>query len=98
MADPIGRIIKVKKVDPVASSGKPRGNGDLLGKLCYFYPQYTLSAARKLPYKHVTMLLKTAEVQRAIYYQELLCIAMAPHTKALVKDLQNHYKSVIDRQ
>lgn len=52
--------------------------------LCYYYPQYTLSAARKLPYKHVKLLLKIAQQHKAIEMMRLTEIAAAPHTKKMV--------------
>jgi hypothetical protein len=53
----------------------------LLATLCYYYPQYTFAAARKLPYKRVTLLIRTAQRMEAMKYYNLTQIAAAPHTK-----------------
>jgi hypothetical protein len=54
---------------------------ELLAELCFYYPQYTLAAARRLPAKDVMMLLKTANKMKAREYHNLTQIAAAPHTK-----------------
>lgn len=66
-----------------------------LATLCYYYPQYTLSEARKLPHKYVKLLLKEARAQKAIEWHWLTLIAAAPHSnkgkgvKALLKALKD---------
>lgn len=67
-----------------------------LAKLCYYYPQYTLAQARRLPYKYVNLLLKEARIQKAIEWSWLTQIAAAPQTekgkgvKALLKALKDY--------
>jgi hypothetical protein len=70
----------------------------LLATLCYFYPQYTLAAARKLPFKDVKLLLSVATKQKAADYLNLSQIAAAPHTEKGrgVKKLYDNYKKVIE--
>lgn len=77
-----------KKVEPLA----------LLAELCYYYPQYTLAAARRLPAKHVMLLLKTARRLKAVDYFQLTQIAAAPHTKEGkgVKKLSSQYRGQIN--
>lgn len=69
---------------------------DLLTRVCYFYPQYTLEDAEKLTDSQVTALLIQAEKQRATEYYNQTLIAAAPHTKKgeLVDKLLTQYKEV----
>ena len=67
---------------------------ELLAELCYYYQQYTFAQARKLPAKHVVLLLKTARRKEAANYFNLVQIAAAPHTKngSGVQKLSGVYK------
>ena len=76
-----GQVVTVQKAPSSKAKGKCISSRRLLAKLCYFYPQYTLTHARKLPYRDVMLLLKTAERERATQYYNLTQIAAAPHTK-----------------
>ncbi len=69
---------------------------DLLTRVCYFYPQYTLEDAEKLTNTQVTALLIQAEKQRAIDYYNYTLIAAAPHSKKgkLIDKLIKQYKKV----
>jgi hypothetical protein len=71
---------------------------DLITRLCYFYPQYTLEEAEKLTNSQVTALLIQAEKQRAIQFYNLTLIAAAPHTKKgkLVDKLIKQYKKIAE--
>lgn len=70
---------------------------ELLAELCYYYPQYTLAAARRLPAKDVILLLKVARKKRGEMYLNLTQIAAAPHTKKGmgVKSLTSKYQKVM---
>lgn len=63
---------------------------DLLTRVCYFYPQYTLEAAERLTNSQVMALLVQAEKQKAIEYYNHTLIAAAPYSKkgALVNKLE----------
>lgn len=71
-------IIEVAKVP------KKQPTGDealrMLASLCYYYPQYTLADARKLPYKRVVLLLKEATRQNAINWHWQTLIAASAQT------------------
>ncbi len=71
---------------------------DLITRVCYFYPQYTLETAEKLTDSQVTALLLQAEKQRAIELYNLTLISAAPHSKKgkMVEKLIKQYKKVID--
>lgn len=71
---------------------------DLITRVCYFYPQYTLETAENLTNSQVTALLLQAEKQRAIEFYNQVLIAAAPHTKKgqLVSKLLKNYKKVTD--
>lgn len=68
----------------------------LLAELCYYYPQYTLAAARRLPARDVMLLLKMAHRKDAERYLNETQIAAAPHTKkgTGVKRLTGKYTKV----
>ncbi len=81
----------------VASIPKKKVNArELLGELCWYYPQYTLAAARQLPARDVMLLLKIARKKEAEKYLNLTQIAAAPHTKKGVgiKRLSSRYQKV----
>lgn len=71
---------------------------DLLTRVCYFYPQYTLEDADKLTFDQVTALLLQAEKQRAIEFYNQTLISAAPHTKKgkLVSKLIKQYRKIIN--
>lgn len=71
---------------------------DLITRVCYFYPQYTLETAEKLTNSQVTALLLQAEKQRAIDFYNLTLISAAPHTKkgSLVEKLTKQYKKIAE--
>lgn len=73
-------VIHMQKPSQSASN-KKKTTGRLLAQLCFYYPQYTLQQARRLPYKHVIILLEEAKRMKAREYLELTQIAAAPHTK-----------------
>lgn len=66
-------------------------------RICYFYPQYTLKTASKLPARDIRLLLKIAEQMEAQRYFNLTQISAAPHTKKGkgVKDLSDHFKQMM---
>lgn len=66
----------------VASVPRKKVNArQLLAELCYYYPQYTFAAARRLPAKDVMLLLHMARKKQAEEYFNLTQISAAPHTK-----------------
>lgn len=71
---------------------------ELLTRLCYFYPQYTLEQAEHLTNAQVTSLLLQAEKQRAIDFYNFTLIAAAPHSKKgkLVEKLIKQYKKITE--
>lgn len=85
----------------VAKIQKPKikaKSSNLLAALCFYYPQYTLQEARKLPYKHVQLLLDEMNRIKANDYFNLLQISAAPHTERGkgVKDLSKHYQEIMN--
>lgn len=91
MAQQHGRTVQVKKV-PTASA--KLDSERLLAELCYFYPQYSLFHARRLPAKDVILLLKVARAKSAEKYLNLTQIVAAPHDKGgtAVSSLISKYK------
>lgn len=85
-------------VQKVPKSKKQQDPRRLLAELCYYYPQYNLRQAKKLPYKDVNLLLKTAKSLEAMNYINLTNISVAPHTKngKGVKKLIDQFKAVIN--
>lgn len=71
---------------------------DLITRVCYFYPQYTLETAQKLTNSAVTALLLQAEKQRAIEFYNHVLIAAAPHSKKgkLVETLIKQYRKIAE--
>lgn len=71
---------------------------ELITRLCYFYPQYTLETAEKLTDSQVTALLLQAEKQRAIELYNHTLIAAAPHSKKgkMVEKLIKQYRKIVE--
>lgn len=69
----------------------------ILARMCYYYPQYTLAQARRLPARRVRLLLETALQIEAERMYQLTQIAAAPHTKKFqgVKKLTKHFKNLM---
>lgn len=95
-----GDIVEAQPLKPIVPEDEDSDADvvDLLTRVCYFYPQYTLKAAEKLTNMQVTALLIQAEKQRAIEYYNQTLIAAAPHTKKgkLVDKLIKEYKEMAD--
>lgn len=82
---------------PVAKVPRKKVNAlELLAELCYYYPQYSLAAARRLPAKDVMLLLRVARRKKAEEYFNLTQIAAAPHTRkgSGVAKLSKRYSKV----
>jgi hypothetical protein len=71
---------------------------DLITRVCYFYPQYTLDAASLLTNAEVTALLVQADKQKAVEYYNLTLIAAAPYSKKgkLVDKLIKQYRKIAE--
>lgn len=77
---------------------KESGNRELYAAVAFHYPQYTLKAVAKLPYRDVKLLLETAERINAEKFLTLTHIVTAPHTKKGegVENLTKHFRKIID--
>lgn len=95
-----GDVVEVKPLrEPVSSdSEKETDIVDLITRVCYYYPQYTLETAERLTDSQVTALLLQVEKQRAIQFYNQTLIAAAPHTKkgALVDKLIKQYRKAAE--
>jgi hypothetical protein len=86
------------EVASAVDNGKKFNARALLAELCYYYPQYSLAAARRLPAKDVMLLLNTARKKDAERYYNFTQIAAAPHTKkgSGVKSLSKRYRRAMN--
>lgn len=95
-----GDTVEVKQLEAPVAEDEDSDNDvvDLITRVCYFYPQYTLETAEQLTNSQVTALLLQVEKQRAIEFYNQTLIAAAPHTKKgqLVSKLLKNYKKVTD--
>jgi hypothetical protein len=93
-----GDKVEVKQVRAPIPEDSDAEVTDLLTRVCYFYPQYTLETVEKLTNAQVTALLVQAEKQKAIEYYNLTLIAVAPNTKkgALVDKLVKQYREIAE--
>lgn len=82
------------KAKSVHSEGAQISKRELWATICYYYPQYTLNEASKLPARDIRLLLKVAEKMQAKYKYDLTQIVAAPHTRkgSGVKKLTEHFK------
>lgn len=95
-----GDTVEMKSLNPV-DENDPDSDADvvdLITRVCYFYPQYTIETAEKLTNSQVTALLLQAEKQRAIEYYNHVLIAAAPHSKKgkLVEKLIKEYRKIAE--
>ena len=93
-----GTTINVKPIHEPVDDDSDSEIVDLLTRVCYFYPHYTLEAAETLTDSQATALLLQAEKQRAINLYNLTLIAAAPHSKKgqLVSKLVKQYKKIAE--
>lgn len=92
-----GSEVTVKPVQPETNDDDSDADVvDLITRVCYYYPQYTLETAEKLTNAEAMAMLLQAEKQKAIEYYNLTLIAAAPHTKKgkLVDKLLKQYKKI----
>lgn len=95
-----GTSVEAKSTRPVSKTDEDSDAEvvELITRVCYFYPQYTLETAEKLTDSQVTALLLQAEKQRAIELYNQTLIAAAPHSKKgkMVEKLIKQYRKVIE--
>ena len=93
-----GDVVTAKPIHEPVSNDSDAEVVDLLTRVCYFYPQYTLETANELTNSEVTALLIQAEKQRATELYNLTLISVAPHTKKgkLVDKLIKQYKKIAE--
>lgn len=93
-----GNAVDVKPIAPPVTETSDSEVVDLITRVCYFYPQYTLETAQKLTNSQVTALLLQAEKQRAIEFYNHVLIAAAPHSKKgkLVDTLIKQYRKIAE--
>lgn len=93
-----GDTVEVKPLHDPVSDDPESDVVDLITRVCYFYPQYTLETAQQLTDSQVTALLIQSEKQRAIELYNHVLIAAAPHTKKgqMVGKLIKQYRKIAD--
>jgi hypothetical protein len=93
-----GDNVEVKPLQAPEENDSDAGVVDLITRVCYFYPQYTLETAQELTNSQATALLLQAEKQRAIEFYNHVLIAAAPHSKKgeLVGKLIKQYRKIAE--
>lgn len=93
-----GDTVDAKPLHEPISEDSDEDVVDLITRVCYFYPQYTLDTASLLTNAEVTALLVQADKQKAIDYYNLTLIAAAPHSKkgAMVNKLIKQYRKIAE--
>ena len=87
----MANVIKVQKLPRKKTSPE-----DLLATFCYYFPAYTFDRARKMPYKRIVQMLKTARREEARKNIDLLQIVSSPHGKrGSVKSLYDKFNAII---
>lgn len=86
-------VVKAAKVPTQKLSKR-----ELYATVCYYYPNYDLRKAQKLPARDISLLVKTAQKIKAMEYYHLTQIAAAPHSKKgkAVSKLTKHFKKVAE--
>lgn len=93
-----GDTVNAKPLTEPISEDSDADVVDLITRVCYFYPQYTLDTASQLTNAEVIALLVQADKQKAIEYYNHVLIAAAPHSKkgALVSKLIKQYRNTAE--
>lgn len=93
-----GSEVEAKPLRPPAREDSDADIVDMITRVCYFYPQYTLETASLLTNAEVMALLIQADKQKAIDYYNLTLIAAAPHSKkgAMVNKLIKQYRKIAE--
>jgi hypothetical protein len=90
--------IQVAKVSEPEKPQKPFDPLRYLAEFCRYYPRYSLAEARRLPYKHVRLMMGEARraEARKLYY--LTQIAAAPYSEKReeVTKLMEHFREIMD--
>lgn len=71
---------------------------NILSKFCYYFPQYTYEQARKLPYKTVRLMLKTAKIEQAKHMVDLLRVHSGSRTKKGQKSVLSYFEKIIEEK
>lgn len=84
-------VVKAAKVPAQKLSKR-----ELYATVCYYYPNYDLKKAQKLPARDINLLVKTAQKIEAMKFYNLTQIAAAPSSRKGkgVKKLLDHFKKV----
>lgn len=93
-----GNSVEARPLQPPEPEDSESDVVDLITRVCYFYPQYTLETAQQLTNSQVNALLLQAEKQRAIELYNHTLIAAAPHSKKgkMVEKLIKQYKKIAE--
>lgn len=97
-----GDTVAVQPVKSAKADAPDESDADyveLITRVCYFYPQYTLETAQSLTHAQINALLIQADKQRALDYYNQVLIAAAPHSKKgkLVDKLLKKYKKITEQ-
>ena len=89
---------RVKAQSIYQAQNKKVSKREMWARICYFYPQYTLEEASKLPARDINLLLKVARKINAEQKYDYTQIVAAPHTKkgSGVKKLTEYFKKQLD--
>lgn len=93
------KIIKVQKIPRPEPKAGQNPSEDLLEQFCYYFQQYTLAQARKLPQVRIRHMLKTAEKEYALHMLDQLEIVTAPYTKKsqkVIDNIRSRYTSILN--
>lgn len=81
----------------LATESKKSTKREVWATLCFYYPQYTLEQASKLPMRDVNLLIKVARKIEAGKMMDFLNIIVSPHSKKPdreVKKLFEHFEKL----
>lgn len=75
---------------------KIQTSDDVLSIFCYHFPQYKYEEAKKLPYKRVAIMLRTARKERAKYMTDLLRVMTGSRSKKGTDNVLSYFKDIIE--
>lgn len=88
-------VIKAQKIPRPELEFHP---DEVIGRFCYYFPQYTFAQAKRMPLKVINKMLKLVEREKAKDFLFLTRIVGAPHSKNgnLYKSLIEYFKGVVE--
>lgn len=86
--------VKIIKAQKIPQSSQPVTVDDELTRFCLYFSQYTLSDARKMPYKRIVQMLRVARQEYGRKMYDLTTAICSPHSKGGPARVLEYFKEL----